>query len=306
MTTTGAPHASAPVIVEAAINGATTKAQNPHTPREPDEIARDALAVLDAGASIVHNHIDLGPSDVEVVVERYLAAWRVVLDARPDALVYPTINFLRGGRHDLAHLEPLTGAGAIRIGVCDPGSVNLGRRGGSIPGGSFVYTNSFDDIAEQLELHDRLRLGPSLAIYEPGFLRCVVAWHREGRLPRGAMVKLYFATEQGLTGTPFGLPPTAAALDAYLELVEPTGLPWAVSVAGGDVVRCGMADLALERGGHLHVGLEFFGGERSPTNAELVAEAVARCRAHGRPVATPEQAAGILGLPSAAPVPPGS
>ena len=47
------------VIVEAAINGTTTKDRNPHVPRRPDEIARDALDCLQAGAAVVHNHLSL-------------------------------------------------------------------------------------------------------------------------------------------------------------------------------------------------------------------------------------------------------
>jgi uncharacterized protein (DUF849 family) len=129
-------------------------------------------------------------------------------------------------------------------------------------------------------------------------------------LPAGALLKLYFATDQGLaiaiepglSGSPFGLRPTAIALEAYLELLEGCSLPWAVSIAGGDVVASDMAQLALERGGHLHVGLEFFGGPRTPSNPELVAEAVELCRGAGRPVATPDQAAVILGLPRPVPV----
>src|SRR5215472_9351653 len=51
---------AAPVIIEAAINGATTKERNPNVPRTPDEIATDALAAIEAGAAVIHNHIDLG------------------------------------------------------------------------------------------------------------------------------------------------------------------------------------------------------------------------------------------------------
>jgi uncharacterized protein (DUF849 family) len=70
-----------------------------------------------------------------------------------------------------------------------------------------------------------------------------------------------------------------------------------VSVVGGDLGRHELTPLALERGGHLHLGLEFYGGDRTPTNIELVREAVQVCADAGLPVATCEQAADILRLP---------
>ena len=285
-----------PVIIEAAINGATTKERNPNVPRTPEEIATDTLATIGAGAAVIHNHIDLGGLSEAEAAERYLEGWRPVLAARPDALLYPTVHF--GPPLGYEHLIPLAASGKLRMGLCDPGSVNLGRVDeAGVPTGGIVYANSFEQIGRALDICREQRLGPSLAIYEPGFLRATLAWWRAGRLPVGAMVKLYFSSEQGLTGAPFGLPPTAAALDAYLELLEGCDLPWAVSLAGGDVVASEVALLALERGGHLHLGLEFFGGARTPTNVELVSEAVALCEKAGRPVATPDQAASILRLP---------
>ncbi|MCB1002583.1 MAG: 3-keto-5-aminohexanoate cleavage protein, partial [Acidimicrobiales bacterium] len=46
------PMARGPVIIEVAINGSTSKEQNPHVPEGPGEIAADALACFDAGAAI--------------------------------------------------------------------------------------------------------------------------------------------------------------------------------------------------------------------------------------------------------------
>jgi uncharacterized protein (DUF849 family) len=182
--------------------------------------------------------------------------------------------------------------------LSDPGSVNLGSASGDgVPSGAFVYANSFDDIAHQLALCHEHQLGPSFAIYEPGFLRAVVAYDRAGQLPAGSFVKLYLSEDAGLTGSPFGLPPTATALAAYLELLDGTDLPWAVSVVGGDVMASEVSTIAIEQGGHLHLGLEFYGGDRTPTNVELVQEAVAACAAAGRPIATSDQAAELLGLP---------
>jgi 3-keto-5-aminohexanoate cleavage enzyme len=289
---------TAPVIIEAAINGGTTKAQNPNVPRSPAEIAVDAEACFAAGAAIVHNHTErFGLGDADATADAYLEGWRPVLAARPDALLYPTVDIGAGGV-TYGHLRPLAEAGAIRVGLCDPGSVNLGGSGEGGPTGGFVYANSFELIGATLDLHTELGLGPSLAIYEPGFLQAALAFQRAGRLPPGTMAKLYFSSERGLTGSPFGLPPTVRALDAYLELLDGSGLPWAVSIAGGDVVASDIARLAVERGGHLHVGLEFFGAERHPTNVELVTEAVALCESFGRRPATCAEATALLGLPT--------
>ncbi len=110
------------------------------------------------------------------------------------------------------------------------------------------------------------------------------------------MVKFYFGGDEGfLSG--FGFRPSRAALDAYLELLGDCEVPWAVAVLGGDVLDSGIARIALERGGHVRVGLEDHAGARQPTNEELVRDAVAVANDVGRPVATPDEAAKVLGLP---------
>ena len=90
-------------------------------------------------------------------------------------------------------------------------------------------------------------------------------------------MKLYFGGE-----LEFGLPPTPTALDAYLEMLEPSGLPWSVAVLGGDVVACGLAEHAIRRGGHVRVGLEDYAGPDEPANAELVRGVVGLVERLGR------------------------
>ncbi len=294
-----------PVIIEAALNGATAKARNPNVPTDPGEIARDGVASLAAGAAIVHTHIDDFARTGAAAAERYLEGWRPIVRARPDAILYCTVAIGGSVADRFSHVPPLADSGLMRMGVLDPGSVNLGGAAADgLPGGiDFLYANTYGDIRYVVAQLEQCRLGPSISIFEPGFLRTALVYHRAGRLPRGAFVKLYFGGDHsyvgggGAAGVTFGLPPTARALDAYLELLEGCDLPWAVAVIGGDVSTTGLARLALERGGHVRVGLEDYAGPMIPSNVELIEQVASLARTVGRPVATPAEAARLLDLP---------
>ena len=294
-----------PVIIEAAINGETRPERNPNAPRKPEEIVADVFRCLDAGASVIHAHAEDMKLTGRAGAEGYLAAWRTIVAERPDTLWYPTLAIGKDMAESISHIDGLVSEIGMRLGLCDPGSTNIGGPDAEgLPVG-IVYANSYDDVRTCFAQCERHGLGPSLAIYEPGWLRTVLAFQRAGRLPRGAMVKLYFGGDYGLfatrPGVSFGLAPTENALLAYLDLLEGTELPWSVSVWGGDLFETPIARRALELGGHLHVGLEeHFDPVRKPTNREIVEQAVALALEVGRPVASVEDAERILGLPARA------
>jgi 3-keto-5-aminohexanoate cleavage enzyme len=288
-------------IVEVALNGITAKAVNPNVPRAPVEVAEDALRCIDAGATIIHNHTDdslWDPPDGVHAAEPYVEAWAPVLAAHPDVLTYPTMGSGGPGISIEArwgHHQRLLDAGVLRVGLVDPGSVSLGWRddqGLPMPL-DFVYVNTFADARYMVESCARLRLAPSVSIFDPSFLRVALAFHNAGALPPGAMIKLYFGGER----LPFGLPPTQASLNAYLAMLDGTGLPWSVAVLGGDLVGSGLAEHALERGGHLRVGLEDYAGKRKPANVELVEQVAALIDRGGRGVATPREMEDLLRIP---------
>src|SRR3954447_9265671 len=289
---------ASPVIIEAALNGITSRGHNPKVPVQPEELATDALACIDAGATIVHTHAhNIGSSAAELTAA-YADCYRAVLSERPGTILYPTTGTGTTVADRYAHVGMLASERLIRASFVDPGSVNLGGAGrdGLPPPIDYVYANSFADIRYAFDLSVEHGLGPSVAVFEPSFLQVVLAYHEAGALPPGTLVKLYFAAGGYLTpGRPlWGAPPIPEALDLYLAMLGDSGIPWAVAVVGGDALAAPVTRLALERGGHLRVGIE--DDQNATDNVALVLGAAALCAEVGRPVATQAEAVDLLAL----------
>jgi uncharacterized protein (DUF849 family) len=289
-----------PVIIEAALNGITDRRRNPNVPVTPEEQAKDAIACVEAGATVIHTHApNIGAPAIEQA-EAYAAAYRPVIEQHPGAICYPTAGLGATIDERYRHVELLDDLGVIRAGYVDTGSVNLGGTGDDgLPAGTgYVYSHNFADIAHKMKVCRDRELGPSIACFEPGFLRVVLAYHDAGALPAGALVKLYFS-ESGYIGggAPlWGAPPILEALELYLAMIGDRDLAWAVAVLGGSLLATPLARAALERGGHLRVGIEDW--DTGPANPTQVAAAGALCAELGRPVADVDETARLLGLSS--------
>jgi uncharacterized protein (DUF849 family) len=289
-----------PVIIEAALNGITNPRRNPAVPITPDDLARDAIACIDAGASVVHTHADNLGAPVDELTQHYAECYSPVLDARPDAILYPTIGFGSTVAERYGHVLQLASKGLIAQTFLDPGSVNLGGTGpdGLPPPLEYVYTNTFADIRYGFDLAQSQGLGPSIAVFEPGFLQVVLAYYDAGALPAGTLVKLYLAGGGYLTaGRPlWGAPPITEALDLYTAMLAGRSIPWAVAVVGGSLFdHEPLVVDALGRGAHLRVGIEDWAD--GPPNREQVARAVRLCERAGRGIASTSEARSILRLP---------
>jgi uncharacterized protein (DUF849 family) len=286
----------APLVIEAAVNGATMPDAQPHVPRSVAEVVADAVACFEAGAAIVHHHTDDGLLVGRHATEPYREAWGAIYASVPDAILYPTMG--GGGSHTdvrerYAHVEELADLGLLRLALVDPGSVSLGPldADGLPMAIDLVYQNTFADARYMFDVCRARGLAAHVSIFEPGFLRVALAYHAHRRLP-AAKIQFYFGGDT----LPFGLPPTAASLDAYLAMLDGTELPWMVGVIGGDVLAT-LAPLAIARGGHVRVGLEDYAGPDTPRNADLVRAVVALAERAGRRIATRAEAAELLRLP---------
>lgn len=288
----------AAVILEVALNGVTSREANPAVPRLPAEVAEDALRCLEAGATVVHSHSHDFLRPAEEAAELYLEAYQPILAKHPAAILYPTMGHGDDIEARWGHHEHLARAGVIRAALVDTGSVTLGSVGADglpVPL-DVVYRNGPIDMRHMMERSAALGLAPSVAVFEPGFLRAVLAWQRAGRMPPGTLVKLYFASGGYVTGGEplFSPPPIPEALDLYLAMLGDSGIPWSVAVLGGSLFETPIADLALQRGGHLRVGLE--DDPRARSNLAEVERARTLCEKHGRRLATLEETERILDL----------
>jgi len=257
----------------------------------------DGLRCLDAGASVVHHHNDepnFGGA-TRHCAGPYIDVWTRLRAARPGLLLHPT---MAGATADstveerFAHIVELHDAGLAPVATCDAGTLALAfPAAGGVRSLAETFGNPAADVAWILRWCRERAVPVHISIFEPGFLRLILAHHQAGTLPAGVKIQLYLGGDRML----FGLPATPGGLAAYLDMLEGSGLAWMAAVYGGDVATSGIAALAVERGGHVRVGLEdHHAPPRLARNEELVAEVAALCRAAGRPPATVEEAASIL------------
>jgi len=285
------------LIIEAAINEQSSKADNPHVPVSAEECAVDALAAAEAGAAIVHFHArdPLTGALLSPGTETYAEAIRLINDERPDLLVYPTYTAGPTAAERFVHIATLADDPAIRLrsATIDPGATNFSFVDPVT--GEFRGDNAFgvshEHLAYFLELATAKGIQYSVVVREPGHVRITVAAHRNGWMTGTVLFKLNLA-DHAL----WGMPPSEAAVDVYLGIV-PDDIPYTYMAYTYGPSHWDMSRLAIARGAHVRVGLgdnpvEADGSQ--PTNAELVRRVVDLAAAAGREPATPSEALTIL------------
>lgn len=281
----GAP----PVWVEVALNGTWGTGRQPLAPVTTERLVTEAIACADAGAAVVHLHAFDDAGRPQEAFDLYAPVFEAIRAAR-DVICYPTVPMgpvpavdLGAGRARYDTVDRLARAGLVEWAVVDPGSLVVATTDELAAGGDgFLYANGAADVRAGLAVCAEHRLVPSFAVYEPGFTRLGAAL-REPAAPR-PVHRFMFSTSFA-----FGFPPEDWALEAHLRLLAASdpGAPW--MVAGLGVQLGDLADIAVDRGGHVRVGLEDAPLGCRSTNVELVRAVVARIEAAGRRVATPAE-----------------
>ena len=268
------------LIITAALTGAElTRDQQPALPITPEEIGIAAAACAEAGASIVHVHArcpDGTPTQDKVM-------YRMIIDEihkRCDVIVQVST----GGAVGMTASERLAPV-ALRpeMATLSMGSVNFGDG---------VFINKPADIDAFAQEMQAQGVKMELETFDSGMLATAKRWLAKGLLPSPAHFDLVMGVPGGMAGTPQAL--------MYMLSELPPGATW--TVAGIGAAQLPMATMAIVMGGHVRVGLEdniyYRKGELAISNAQLVARVVRIAKELDRPVASPQEARIILGMPS--------
>lgn len=288
------------LIIEARVNEYAPRTRNPNVPFSSAEIARDAAACRDAGASIVHWHGRRDDGSPEHAYEHYRDTVRAVR-AATDILVHPTLGYVTldaSAEERLANVRRLVADGvAPEIAPMDMGSTNvsvLDEAGRYLPDSEErVYRNSTATLHYFAERLREWRLKPYLQIWNLSFMREMERFHAMGWVEPPVFCE-FVCTDNHCIG---GHPGTAKGLQAFVDfLPEAVPVEWTVCNYGGSLLP--LVAQAIAQGGHVSIGLGdwHYAELGAPTNAELVDRVARIARDCGRELATPAEAREILGI----------
>jgi 3-keto-5-aminohexanoate cleavage enzyme len=267
------------LIITAAVVGAEiTREQQPHLPITPVEVAEAAYRCYQAGASICHLHVrndDGTPTQDRERFRETIAEIRkrcdIIVQVSTGGAVWMTPE---------ERLQPVELKPEMATLTC--GTVNFGDD---------VFWNGpkeLERFAAALKEHG---VRPEFEIFEAGMITNALALHKKG------LVEPPFHFDFVL-GVPGALPASPKNLLFLVESLPP-GATW--SVAGIGRHQLPMATLAIVLGGHVRVGFEdniyYRKGELATSNAQLVERIVRIAKELDRPIATPDEARAMLGIP---------
>ena len=287
------------LIIEVRVNEYAMRDRNPNVPWTAAEIGRDAGEIREAGASILHFHARKPDGAPCHDFEEYAAVIRAVR-AASDLIVHPTLGqiTLEGDDARIAHIIRLAEDPALKpeFASVDIGSTNIDiydPAAKRFRTGEKTYVNRTATLIHFVETFRRVGVRPAVVCWAVPFVRYAEAFLDAG-LVEEPLYTLLVHTGAEVLG---GHPPTAAGLRAFLDfLPRDRRIEWTVNSKPGNLFP--IAEIAIREGGHVAIGIgdDPYAALGAPRNADLVRRIVAMARAHGREIATPDEAREMLAL----------
>jgi len=300
------------VIISCAVTGAIhVPTMSPHLPVTPDEIADEAIAAAEAGASIVHIHVR-DPETGEPITD--LELFREVtekIQAESDVIIQPTT----GGAPTMAVKERISVVPELEpeMASCNMGSINFGlypilnaydefehewEREYLEGTRDLIFPNTFEDLETVLATFDEYGTKPELECYDVGHL-----YNAKHMLERGFLEPpIHIQCVLGIHG---GIGTDAENLTHMYQIAEKLfGDQFSFSVIGAGKSEFTRAVQSVDMGGHARVGLEdnlyLEPGTLAESNGDLVEKVAGLTESlTGRDLATPAEAREFLDLKGA-------
>jgi len=275
------PKSYSPLIVTVALTGAVpTKERYKRLPVTPQQIATDALACEEAGASIVHIHMRDENGKPTQDRELFARTIQLIRHSSPELIICATTTSRGSGtisdRLAALQLDPSD--------LPDLASLTLGSY--NTPTG--VNLNPPGEMLEILNQMSAVGVLPEVEVFEIGMIDTLKRLRNMGLIPQNSPVNLFFGVEGALAANPQNFANSVAAL--------PDSTVW--SGAGIGRYQKTANALAIAMGGGVRVGMEDDPrGDRDDwSNLDAVRRATGLAGALGRVVSTPFETRKMLGL----------
>ena len=279
------------VTLTCALTGVLTDPNQHNVPVTPEQMAAEAKAAFDQGATIMHCHYRQQGAG-----KGHLPSWdgelaKEINDGIRAACPGVVINMTTGvvGREQgevlkyRAHNKP-------EMAAMNAGSLNYlkTRRDGSWAWPPMVFMNPVDKISEMLAVMKEHNIVPEFECFDVGIVRSVGLYLETGMVSH--------ADYNFVMGVASGMPCDADLLPLLVKYKHPAS-PWQATLIGrADVWP--VHQRVAELGGNLRTGLEdcFYlpNGDKARSNGEMI-EALANCaRNAGREITSPAETRAIL------------
>jgi uncharacterized protein (DUF849 family) len=289
------------LVIEVRLNEGTTRAENPHVPYSPEEIADQAVECWRRGASVVHYHArDPHTGAPSADVELYADVVRRIKQAS-DVITMPTLgaSMLPTVEERLAHIvemakDPATKPDCIPVDMLTTNMALFMPERNEFAGGDRIYLNTVDMLAELCDTVRSMGVKPVSMIWNVAGVRLTEAFLQMGLYEEPLYCELPLFGDDLMS---FGHPATTKGLDALLDFFPAdSNWPWIVNAVAANAFP--VAAGAIERGGHVAVGIPDCGYAElgSPSNPDLVTRVVEMAHSMGREIASSAEAREMLGF----------
>jgi 3-keto-5-aminohexanoate cleavage enzyme len=280
------------LIITAAVTGGeyVSRKDTPYVPKTVDEVVKEVVRSVEAGASIVHLHAkdpetgEAYSGDPNPVLKKYIEAIRERIDV--------VINVTTGGGRVG---NPVEVWDRLVKEKCQLGeemmSLNMGtiNRWADHPTGD-VFLNTVPMIERWCGYMREAGVKPEHEVYDTGMINTCVKIAEKKIVPEPLHIQFVMVGRTGFL-------PTMKSLIYSLDQI-PASWTWSVCALGRNEIP--MCTAAMVQGGHVRVGFEdnvfIRKGELAKSNADLVKKMVNIAKELERPIADPSETRKILGL----------